>query len=181
MPGKSCRPSGTWAMPRRAMAAVPRAPIRAPSKPTAPRGGITPVMPRSSVVLPAPLAPTRQTISPRSTCRSTSHSTWTRPYPARRRSTRSRTRSAGPIGLILTQVGFDHRRIVRYCLEGAFRDLAAEVQHGHPLGEVADAAHHVVDEQDGDAPRADALDAGGGPPGPGGGGGGRALIKSEKR
>ena len=51
------RPSGTWAMPSRAMSSLARPSIRWPSNRTVPTGGTMPDTARSVVVFPAPLAP----------------------------------------------------------------------------------------------------------------------------
>ena len=68
MRGKIRRPSGDCAMPSRTMRSVASASRRWPLKVTVPRRGRTvPRMVLSVVVLPAPLAPIRVTISPGST------------------------------------------------------------------------------------------------------------------
>src|SRR5690242_7342487 len=65
MNGNSWRPSGTWLMPRAGMVWAGRAVMSWPSKATEPAVGQTePEMTRRVVVLPAPLAPIRVTISP---------------------------------------------------------------------------------------------------------------------
>ena len=62
---KTCRPSGTWEMPRRATASGVRPAIELPSKAIVPLvGRNTPEMVSNVVDLPAPLGPTTQTISP---------------------------------------------------------------------------------------------------------------------
>ena len=62
---KTCRPSGTWEMPRRATASGVRPAMELPSKAIVPLvGRNTPEMVSNVVDLPAPLGPTTQTISP---------------------------------------------------------------------------------------------------------------------
>ena len=74
------RPSGTWQMPERtrwsALARVMSAP---PKRMLPPLTGCTPEMARSSVVLPAPLAPTSATSWPLRTSMSMPCSAWMRP------------------------------------------------------------------------------------------------------
>ena len=68
MKGNTRRPSGTMAMPRRTIWSGERPSMRSPSKWISPLDGrFNPVMARSVVVLPAPLAPISATISPLST------------------------------------------------------------------------------------------------------------------
>ena len=72
-PKKSPRPSGTWAMPRRARALGELRASSSPSKRILPASAWTmPEIARSVVVLPAPLAPSSATTSPAATCRSSS-------------------------------------------------------------------------------------------------------------
>ena len=70
---KSARSSGTWTSPRATSSAVRTVSIGWPSKKIRPDVGlITPEQARRVVVLPAPLAPTRATISFSFTSRSIS-------------------------------------------------------------------------------------------------------------
>ena len=72
MRGKIRRPSGAWAMPRRAITCAGRPVISSPSKMTRPdRARGWPKMVIISVDLPAPFEPMRVTISPRLTSTST--------------------------------------------------------------------------------------------------------------
>ena len=65
--GKIWRPSGTIAMPRRAMRSVGMVSMRRPQKCTSPRRtGVKPRIERRVVVLPTPLRPNRVAVSPRS-------------------------------------------------------------------------------------------------------------------
>jgi hypothetical protein len=70
--GKTSRPSGTWASPRRITLSGSRPWIGVPSKITVPFwGSITPDTVRRIVVLPAPLAPRMVTMEPRGTAKLT--------------------------------------------------------------------------------------------------------------
>ena len=83
--GKMPRPSGTCSSPRRVIRSAGWPAMSAPSKRTVPSmTGIIPEMARKVVVLPAPLSPSRATISPSPTLRSIPKMTGSRPYPARR-------------------------------------------------------------------------------------------------
>ncbi len=65
MNGKISRPSGTWAMPWRATQSGSRPLMGRPAKATLPFcGSSAPHTERSTVVLPAPLAPRMVTICP---------------------------------------------------------------------------------------------------------------------
>ncbi len=70
--GKSRRPSGTSVMPRRTTSSAERPPTGRPRKATESAGtSISPAMARSSVLLPAPLAPMIASTSPASTASET--------------------------------------------------------------------------------------------------------------
>ena len=74
------RPSGTWATPMRAMDSTVRPTMASPSKRTdPPRGFTSPEIVRSSVVLPAPLAPRTAVIAPGSASKETERSACTAP------------------------------------------------------------------------------------------------------
>ncbi len=74
------RPSGTMAMPRRARASAGMPVTSLPSKRMRPaRGGCRPVSARSSVVLPAPLAPMSASTSPAASDRPTPEMAWKSP------------------------------------------------------------------------------------------------------
>ena len=71
--GNSWRASGTWMRPRPTMSAGAMPAMSVPSNVMRPALGFTsPEMARSSVVLPAPLAPMMVTTSPRPTSMDTS-------------------------------------------------------------------------------------------------------------
>jgi len=78
--GNKRRPSGTSAMPRSTTRSAGRPRIERPSKSTSPPAGASrPASARSSVLLPAPLAPIKATHSAASTSKSTPCSTSTLP------------------------------------------------------------------------------------------------------
>jgi len=69
--GKICRPSGTSAMPSRAMRSGASRSMRRPRKLIAPCcARVSPMIERTVVVLPMPLRPSSVTICPASTARS---------------------------------------------------------------------------------------------------------------
>ena len=71
-PGNTRRPSGTWASPKRTRASTPSPARLRPSSRMSPwRGRMRPEMLRSSVVFPAPFAPSSATTSPARTLSST--------------------------------------------------------------------------------------------------------------
>ena len=78
--GKMPRPSGTCSRPRRVIRSAGWPVMSSPPNRTQPAmAGIIPEMARSVVVLPAPFAPSRATISPSSTSRSMPNTTGMRP------------------------------------------------------------------------------------------------------
>src|SRR5438128_8297050 len=137
----SCRPSGTWARPRSTMREGARPVMGSPSNLTEPsRIGSRLETARSAVVLPAPLAPTSETIWPWPTRRLTSCSTRASPYATERFCTSSKR-----VGL--AQVRLDHARVVDEALRGALGDDLAVVQHHDPRGEAHHGFQHVLDDQ----------------------------------
>ena len=67
-PGKTRRPSGTWAMPKRTICSGPNPASDRPSNKMSPDAGlVSPDMARKVVDFPAPLAPSSVTTSPAST------------------------------------------------------------------------------------------------------------------
>ena len=85
-------PSGTWAIPARTICSGLRPARSVPVSTMRPRRGlIMPLTARSSVVLPAPLAPSTAVIAPVPAEMLTPSSAMTPPYPA----TSSSTASAG--------------------------------------------------------------------------------------
>src|SRR5690348_18431020 len=108
-------------------------------------------MARMVVVLPAPFAPIRATISPSSTVRLMPCSAWMRPYSSVTFS------SSSSIGR-LSQVRGDDRLVVPDLMRRTLGDLAAELQHHDAVGHAHHQAHVVLDEQNRHAGVADPAD-----------------------
>ena len=81
MPGKMPRPSGDWQMPAHdpQVGPQPGDVLAVEADRARAETGRMPEMARMVVVLPAPFAPIRATISPSSTCRLMPCSAWMRP------------------------------------------------------------------------------------------------------
>src|SRR5687767_1430509 len=103
------------------------------------RGGTRPMIAFSVVDFPAPLRPRSATTSPSRTSRSTSNSTWARPYPA----FRPRTSSVAKVDLAYARIGAD-------LLGGPGGDDLAEVHDDHAACEAEHHFHIVLGEQHGD-------------------------------
>ena len=73
------RPSGTWAMPRRATPSGPTRWSERPANRMLPERRTVPETARSVVVLPAPFGPSTATTDPSSTASEIPCSTWTGP------------------------------------------------------------------------------------------------------
>src|SRR5690349_24278586 len=105
--------------------------MSAPSKRSVPRRQRSiPAMALIRVVLPAPLGPITETISPPSTSSDTSHTAGASPYPT------CRLRASSSIGL--AQVDADHPRVAHDLARRAERKQLALVQHGDPVAELDD-------------------------------------------
>src|SRR6185503_9718023 len=143
--GITACPSGTWAIPARTICSGLR-PVRSvPSSRTRPRRGlIMPLTARSSVVLPAPLAPSTAVMAAVPAEMLTRSSAMTPPYPATSSSTASAgvAGPAGPVSLLMggAQVGSGHGGIVLNLPRRARRDHLAEVEDHD---RVADGHHQV--------------------------------------
>src|SRR3972149_5677495 len=137
---KRRRPSGTSASPRRAISAVWSRVMSSPPRRTAPAClGRRPHTALTSVVLPAPFAPSSATISPGATRSDTRRRAWILPEET--------LSSATLITLVDPQIGLDHlwRRLD---LRGnALRDLPSEVEHHDPVGHLHDESHLVLDQE----------------------------------
>ena len=135
--GKMRRPSGTWIRPSSTTRAGLAAWMSSPSNRTLPAVcGVMRDKTLLSVDLPAPLLPSRATISPRPTSRLTPLRIWITPYPAQR----SRTSSTGAPALqprrgAVAQIGLDHARVGRDRRRRAVGDDAAVAQHVDALRE----------------------------------------------
>src|SRR5438046_5733257 len=132
--------------------------IGRPSNTMRPRvGERRPDTARSVEVLPAPLAPIRQTSSPGCTTRSRPRRATTGPYAAWRSSRLSNgVRSGAVTGG--SQVGADN---VRVRLDGGGRacgDHAAMVQHDHGVRDRHDHPHVVLDQEHGGGLVTNAID-----------------------
>src|SRR5579872_4192278 len=113
-----------------------------PSKATRPaRGRKRPMTLLSSVVLPTPLRPIRQTNSPGPTSRLTSRRTCVSPYATDRLLTRSMLFAA------LAQVDLDHARVALHFRHAALAQLPPLVQYRDARGDLAHERHVVVDDQ----------------------------------
>src|SRR6201986_874578 len=95
-------------------------------------------MARNIVVLPAPLAPTRETTSLAPTERLTPARTMTSPYPAARSETSSIERLCPEIGLDNLVVADNRRR-------ASFGNLAAEIEDDHARCSRHQCFEHVLD------------------------------------
>src|SRR6267143_204592 len=131
-------------MPARARRSGDQPVISVPSKVTRPRrAGRSPIAVLSSVVLPTPLRPMRQTSSPAPTARSTPHSTCEPPY-----ATSSRLMdSIGPLAPA-PDVDLEDTRIVLDLLDRPFAEHHPLVEHRHPARDLPDELHVVLDHED---------------------------------
>src|SRR4051794_39226680 len=116
-------------------------------------GRTNPLMVRSSVVLPAPLAPRTAVIVRSSTCSDTPSSARTAPYVVTTSSTESIAdlprRHLGGVGVdVLAEIGLEHRGVVSNLGGRAGRDDAAEVEDDDPVAHLHHEVHVVLHEQD---------------------------------
>src|ERR1700704_4787184 len=105
---------------------------------------MSPMMDFKVVVLPAPLRPIRQTISPLPTSIVISCSTWLEPYQALRFSTCS-------IGSVLPVAKIDplDRFILTHLRRCPLRQQFAVMQHQNPVADPHHQLHLVLDQNDG--------------------------------
>src|SRR5512142_287738 len=140
--GITAWPSGTWAIPALTICSGLRPARSAPASRMRPRRGlIMPLTARSSVVLPAPLAPSTAVIADVPAAMLTPFSAVTPPYPA----TSSSAASAGVAGTVPllmggAEIGRRHGRVVLDLARGARRDHLPEVEDHD---RVADGHHQV--------------------------------------
>src|SRR3954466_5125504 len=146
--GKTRRPSGTSAMPAAVRAWAGSRVTSTPSKRILPfLESIDPATPRRVVLLPAPLAPIRLTISPSATSKDRSRTAGTSPYASSRFFT---SRSKRP-----PEVGLDHARVRLHFSRRAFEEPHAVIHDQDTLGDVHNEVHVVLDHDDGRAAFAD--------------------------
>src|SRR3990172_4137654 len=100
------------------------------------------MIPFMKVLLPAPLAPMMETISPFRTSRDTPSRARIDPYRTRRPVTLRRRGGAS-----FTKVGLLHAGIPLDVARGALGDLLAEVEDDDVVGDVHDDVHVVLDEE----------------------------------
>src|SRR5262249_15953974 len=147
---KMRRPSGTCATPRATIACAGMPTIGSSSRVIIPDvGWRRPEMVLSAVVLPAPLLPRIVTVSPRPTWRATPRSAWSSPYATASDSTLSTVRSARGRASP-AEIRLDDPRARLNLSRRALGDLLAVVQNGHPIGDLHDHAHVVLDQDDGE-------------------------------
>src|SRR5437762_2595545 len=106
------------------------------------RGLSRPIMLLSSVLLPTPLRPIRQTSSFGPTSRSMSRRTTDSPYAT----DQFWICNSVIFVPVLTQVDFDHLRVALYLVHRALAQRLAFVQHGHAVRDLADEGHVVIDD-----------------------------------
>src|SRR5438105_9404665 len=127
-------------MPARTTRWAGRPSIRTPSNSTRPAvGARSPEMALSRVDFPAPLEPSKATISPRCTEREMPCKAGTPAYAA----LRSWTRSAASG----TEIRLDHPRIAGDLPGRTLGDAPSGVQHHHPVAHRHDHLHHVLHHQ----------------------------------
>src|SRR5438270_1535110 len=105
---------------------------------------------RSSVDLPAPLAPSRATTAPSPTSRETVSTARTRPYPALRLWTVSSDSGNGGPPLLRAEVGGDHGGIAHHRGRRTAGDDPPEVENVEVVGEREHEVDVVLDEDDGE-------------------------------
>src|SRR3989454_2896668 len=146
MSGKRSRAWETWTIPRRNVRCGGWPAMSCPSRRMRPAlGRMKPLIVFRAGDLPLPFAPSRATISPRRTARSTPRRTWMGPYPATRLST---ARSGGAASV--AKVGFQHFAIPRHLRGRSVGDDLAVVEHDDPVRHRHDELDRVLDEDDGD-------------------------------
>src|SRR5579884_170178 len=137
------------------MSSTPIEVMSSSSKVTVPPVGRTsPLIVRSSEVLPAPFAPRTAVTEPAGTCSETPSTARTGPYSVTRFSTASITSPLARGGSDrlsgLAEVGVEDVRVLADLGRGAAGDDSAEVQHHHPVTHGGDQIHVVIDEHHGD-------------------------------
>src|SRR3954451_23625020 len=133
------RPSGTTEMPR-PMRSWVGTPVRSrPANTTRPATGwTTPPTALTSDDLPAPLGPTRPTISPESTCRPTLSTAKNGPY---------RTVMPESSSIDAAKIVFHDALVGEDVARRTVGDLLAGEQDHDPIGELSDHLHGVLDQE----------------------------------
>src|SRR2546421_1135439 len=156
------RPSGTITRPWRTKSQAPWPFTGLPRYSMSPAAtGWMPVMAFSVVVLPAPFAPMRLTSSPSRTSNDTPLTAWMPPYATLRPVTLSRVFAIARSSVSFVtgaEVRLDHLLVALHVVRRAFGDLLAVVEHRHAVAQAHHQLHVVLDEQDGAAVLADAVD-----------------------
>src|SRR5918997_3968058 len=104
-----------------------------------------PMMARNVVVLPAPLRPSRVTVSPSRMSRSTPWRTWLSPYQALSPLTSRR----GALLMLGSHIGFAHPRILADFVVCAVGEDLAAGQNGDAVAEIGNNVQVVLDHEDG--------------------------------
>src|SRR5262245_58951859 len=144
--GKLQRPWGTYEQPRWSTATGSAPAISSPPSWIRPRDGFTmPNTVRSSVDLPAPLAPMIETISSARTSADTPRSTSISPYPA----CTSSSRRSGSRAALSAKICLDDLRVAPDDLRRALGDLLTVVEHHDALRDIHHHVHVVFDQQHG--------------------------------
>src|SRR6187402_605558 len=104
--------------------------------------GISPMMERIVVVLPAPLRPTRATTSPCATEIDTPCSVWLAPYQALRSLVSS-------IAIVLSQIDATDLGVRLDVIRRAVGDQPPVMQHQDAVAEAENHLHLVFDQEDG--------------------------------
>src|SRR4029434_11021105 len=144
----SRRPSGTRASPSLIRSGASTSAMVRPAKRMSPlRAGTRPAIVFNSVVFPAPLAPTRATISPGLTC---SDTPWSASAPAPYATCTSRTSRSGSfpsvsVTPVLAEISLDHLLVPDDFLGRPFHQLLAVLEDDDPLGQRHHHLHHVLD------------------------------------
>src|SRR5689334_12970924 len=141
--GNTRRPSGTSAMPAAVRACAGSRVTSAPSKRIFPfLEDIEPATPRMVVLLPAPLAPIKVTISPSATWNDTPRTAAISPYASSSPCTSS--------SKLASEVGLDHARVRLHFARRALDQAQAMIHDEHALRHVHHQVHVVLDHDDGD-------------------------------
>src|SRR5579863_4692098 len=150
MPAKICRPSGTCAMPRRKRSAGGSVSIGSPPRRMVPPSlRSRPETDFASVDLPAPLAPSSVTISPRASVKLTFCNTRLRPYP-------TETDLSSRSGMVLaSQIGLDDQFVLLNLRWRSPGNDGAGIDDHDLIGDGHHQRHVVFDDQYGNAERSD--------------------------